>query len=222
MNTPSYLVIHHTASKRDTTTVAAVNEFHRTKDWDTGPAVAKAAKSSLGYFVQYHYFITADGKVTQCAQDNEIRWHAGPEANTRSIAICLAGWFDDGHDDKPTEAQIASLRELVQRLKKKYQISPLNVVGHRAFMQKTCPGTHVTDSFLRSLAEGVVMPDSTFAARFNGRVLVAADDHGRKWYVWNGKRYEIDKAPAFEKILQQTFGLALWIIDTDLQRIPLG
>lgn len=60
--------------------------------------------------------------------------------------------------------------------------------------------------------------------KFNGKILVAAEDHGRKWYVWDGKRYEIDKAPAFELKLQvrPPLPFVVFISNADLALIPIA
>ena len=61
MNTPQWVIVHHTGPtaydpKADTShhTFEDVNEYHRQK-WDF--------KSSLGYYIGYHYFIEKDGTV---------------------------------------------------------------------------------------------------------------------------------------------------------------
>lgn len=224
-NNPKLLIIHHTASDRDTTTAVAVNNFHRDKDWDVGPGVARAPISSLGWFGQYHYFIEASGKLVQFAQESELRWHAGPDVNTRSIAICLAGWFDDGHDDMPTAAQVVTLKRLIQDIQRRYRFTKEQIHGHREFMQKTCPGDHISLEWLRSLAvDGVgvpiVPPDPAFAKKFNGMIIVAGQDHGRKWFVYKGARIEIDKAPEFERKLSGK-PFVVWMNNADLAKIPL-
>lgn len=67
-------------------------------------------------------------------------------------------------------------------------------------------------------------PVPGFAAQFNGKILVAVQDHGRKWYVWDGHRYEIDKAPAFELLLQRRPppAFSVFISNVDLSKIPVG
>lgn len=216
-NNPQFIVVHHTASARDTTTEESVNRYHRDKDWDPGSGIAKAPKSSLGRFTQYHYFIEANGKVIQCAREDELRWHAGPAANTKSIAICMAGWFDPGIDDAPTPAQAKALANLLTDICNRYGFGGGKIFGHRDFMNKTCPGRNVTDEWLRSLIEN---HDPEFARKFEGRVIVAPEDHGRKWYIFRGKRYEIDKAPEFEARIRTEKDLAIWMSNADLAKIP--
>jgi len=64
--------------------------------------------------------------------------------------------------------------------------------------------------------------DPAFAASFNGFVLVDADDHGRKWFIFEGKRYEIDKAPNFEQLIRNGAPFAKWISHNDLLKIEIG
>ena len=148
--TPSWIIVHHTASARDTTTFAAVNEYHRTKNWGTATAPAYASKSALGYYISYHYFITADGVVTKGANDNEIRWHAGA-MNDKALGVCLAGWFDTDHDAAPTAAQVSSLTTILKQLSQTHGIAADHIVPHRKFAQKTCYGMKLADEWAAKL-----------------------------------------------------------------------
>lgn len=145
--TPKNIIVHHTASARDTTTVQAVDRYHRDKDWGGG---ARAPKSSRGWYVAYHYFIEANGTVTQCAEDIEIRWHAAAR-NIDSMGICLAGWFDDGHDSLPTAAQVKSLTELLKFKSKQWGIPADRIYPHRKFANKTCYGLHMGNDWAANL-----------------------------------------------------------------------
>lgn len=125
---PSTIVIHHTVSKRDTTTFEQVNAWHKAR-FDF--------KSSLGFYVAYHYLITGDGKVTQARQDNELGAHVLNQ-NSGKIGICLTGNFQV---EEPSQAQIKSLEALVDRLKMTYGIS--NVVAHRDLLKTECCGENL-------------------------------------------------------------------------------
>jgi len=146
------IIVHHTASDRDTTTAKAVDRYHRDKDWGGG---ARAAKSSLGWYITYHYFIEASGRVIQCAKDSEIRWHAAAQ-NPYSLGICLAGWFDDGHDTKPTDAQVQALKSLLNGKSKEYGITKAHINPHRKFARKSCYGYHLSDTWAADLLNGTV------------------------------------------------------------------
>lgn len=88
----------------------------------------------------------------------------------------------------------------------------------------------LTDDLQKVLASHSSQPtpmppvSTDFAAQFQGKILIAVEDHGRKWYVWDGARHEIDKAPAFELKLQRRPppSFAVFISNADLARIPVA
>ncbi len=126
--TPKQIIIHHTVSSRDKTTLKDVDNWHRVRWW--------WFKSSLGYYVGYHYLITGDGTVHQTRQDNEEGAHLVP--NHGRIGIGLTGNF---MIEKPSEAQIKALEILTERLKIRYNIR--YVQAHREFERSLCPGTEL-------------------------------------------------------------------------------
>ena len=120
------IVIHHSASGLNTT-VEQVDQWHKAKDYP---------KSSLGFYVGYHYFILKDGKIVQTRRDNELGAHSPP--NDGKIGICLAGNF---MLQEPTAEQTKSLTELVGKLKTMYNIN--YVRAHRDFNKTDCPGNNL-------------------------------------------------------------------------------
>lgn len=131
-----FIVLHHSLTARDQTTFKAVNEYHKNK-WDFG--------SSLGLHCGYHYFIEADGKVTQARAD----WEAGAHCKERGknfdgIGICLAGNFDE---EMPSAEQVVSLKNLVKSLIEKHKIPKQNLKFHRDFAKyKSCPGEKIDNT----------------------------------------------------------------------------
>lgn len=151
MRTITHLVVHHTASPRARTTLKAVDNFHRARNWGTAARPVYAKKSRLGYYVQYHYFIDWQGRLAKTRRDDEIGWHAN-QANPFSLGICLAGWFDTGHDKAPSRAEVETLKILLRRLSTKYQIPPQRIVPHRVFNpRKSCYGRNLADNWARKL-----------------------------------------------------------------------
>lgn len=146
----THLVIHHTASPGKTTTLADVNNHHRARNWGTATKPLYASESSLGSFVQYHYFIDWNGVITQTREDWETGWHA-QAANPYSLGICLAGNFDKGHDTVPSEAQEAVLTKLMVTLCVKYSVPVQNIVPHRKYADKSCYGTNLSDIWAAAL-----------------------------------------------------------------------
>ena len=125
-----YLVIHHTGfpgADKDST-AAGIHKFHQgTNQW-----------AGIGY----HYLIRKDGTIEQGRQPEMVGAHSY-EHNKTSIGICLAGNFNLG---KPTEEQMASVKELCWWLCQKYGLDPLKkgvIVGHRDLNDTECPGKNL-------------------------------------------------------------------------------
>lgn len=146
---PLNIIVHHTASVATLgkLQLQAVNTYHKNKDWGNG---ARIPKSSLGWYVAYHYFIDTNGALTQCADATELRWHAA-ERNIDSIGVCLAGRFDKGYNTVPTAAQTNTLRMLLLGLTQKYGIPANRIYPHRKFAQKTCYGNNLPDDWASKL-----------------------------------------------------------------------
>ena len=106
------IYIHHTATPRVTTTFEWVDNFHKEKGW-----------GGIGY----HYFIDAGGTLKQGRPDKEVGAHVKWD-NQESIGICLAGNFEE---ETPTDAQIKTLTQLLQKLCHQYNIKPTAIWGHR-------------------------------------------------------------------------------------------
>lgn len=167
MNKPEYLIVHHTGGINsdplaDTShhTFEMVNEWHR-KLWNF--------RSSLGYYIAYHYFIDKEGMVTQGRADTDDGAHCIGQ-NRQSIAIALAGNFDV---TDPTENQVKSLTGLLKKLSKIYDIPQSNVVPHRKFSNKTCYGRRLSDSWAASLlSDGVEPPQKTPLSEYTTMELI--------------------------------------------------
>lgn len=89
--------------------------------------------------IGYHYVILLDGTIKEGRDVNLIGAHT-TGYNTGSIGICYVGGLaTDGKTPKDTrtEAQKASLKELLKELKKMYGNPSIH--GHREFANKACP-----------------------------------------------------------------------------------
>lgn len=171
-----YLIVHHTGGSNanplaDTShhTFDMVDQYHKAR-WEG------TTKSSLGYYIGYHYFIDKAGKVTQGRADTE--WGAHTVGYNDSIGVCLAGNFDA---TDPTEAQKTALRRLLNEKMAQYSISLENLYPHRKFAAKTCYGRRLADNWLQKLMKITnirVLVVSTFAHRKNllySRLAVVRD-----------------------------------------------
>lgn len=148
----THIVVHHSASPLSTK-VESVNQFHKTKNWGTKAKPEYASPSKTGYYVTYHKFIEQDGKVTTTHLDDESPWHAS-SYNPFSLGVCLAGWFDEGHDAQPTIAQEEALKQVLKEWVAKYQIPKQNIIPHRKVPNtiKSCYGLNLADDWASILA----------------------------------------------------------------------
>jgi len=151
-NVPQFLIVHHTGGsdtdpRADTSnhTFEIVNDWHKHL-WNF--------KSSLGYYIAYHYFIDKTGKVTQGRADTDEGAHTIGKNNS-SLGICLAGNFDI---TKPTTEQITALKALLKAKMTQYGVSMANVVPHRKFAKKSCYGNLLTDAWVQDLLKEAPAP----------------------------------------------------------------
>ena len=99
--------------------------------------------------VSCHYLISRKGIITQIVKDKNIAWHAGKSKwnyfknlNKFSIGIELVNKGHQlGYESFPS-VQIQTLIKLCKFLKKKYNIKPVNFLGHSdiAPLRKIDPG----------------------------------------------------------------------------------
>ncbi len=104
-------------------------------------------KSSLGYYIGYHWYISKDGTAKQGRADLDEGAHT-IGYNNKSIGICLAGNFDVTY---PTQPQIDSLKKLINVYAKRFNIPKENIVPHRKFAVKSCYGNKLSDDWAAKL-----------------------------------------------------------------------
>lgn len=120
---PTQIVIHHTASNINTP-ISEIDRWHKMRGFP---------KSSIGFYIGYHYVIDAAGRLFQTRRDNEIGAHCPP--NEGKIGIALIGNF---MIFEPREAQLETLTDLINKLENYYNID--YAFGHRDFCRTECPG----------------------------------------------------------------------------------
>lgn len=129
---PKYIIVHHTASNRDNTTVKDVNAWHKVRNFTL---------SNLGFYIGYHYLILGRGEVVQTRQDYEVGCHCvAQNMNFQSIGICLTGNFNT---EEPSKEQLNSLADLLERKLKEFNIPKEKVLGHREVSSTECPGENL-------------------------------------------------------------------------------
>lgn len=138
--TPKQIIVHHDGVSRKGASFDIVNEYHRTKFFP---------KSSLGFYVGYHYWIERNGALRQARSDSELGAHTQGQ-NYTALGIGLAGNMDE---ELPTKEQVATLGQLLSRLCFTYSISHDCIFPHRKYAQKTCYGSKLSDAW----AQGVFL-----------------------------------------------------------------
>lgn len=147
---PREIIIHHSASSRDRTTLGDIENWHKARWSDF--------VSSFGWHIGYHYVITADGQVTHTRKNSELGAHCPP--NEGRIGICLTGNFDL---EMPLPCQLNTLQSVLEELKGNYQLTDNNIFGHYQKGITACPGKNLIDwlnkyrqiSFLRKQIEAI-------------------------------------------------------------------
>jgi len=124
-------VIHHTAIA-DSVQKDIVDKAHQRRF---------GTRSWYGSYILYHVLIGTDGTVIYNRGLNERTGHTGSaEINSASIAIALAGNFNEG---MPPRAQISAMKKVIGELQSVYQGT--EVIPHREASATQCPGTHLIE-----------------------------------------------------------------------------
>lgn len=91
--------------------------------------------------MSYHYYIHRDGQIFQVNKHEWVTWIDG--VNWDAIGIVLNGYFHPDKNNKPTEAQLKSLKFLLDKLSTKHPEFPASqkdTYGHRERASTACPG----------------------------------------------------------------------------------
>lgn len=146
---PSMVIIHHTAQ----------NSCEKTLATFTNPATEVSA----------HYVICKDGTLHHMLNDYLRAWHAGlgkwgnnPDVNSGSVGIEI----DNNGTDSFSVAQLNTLYGLLAYLKKAYNISTANFIGHAdiAPARKTDPSVLFPWKALADKGYGLWYSDTTGVA----------------------------------------------------------
>lgn len=130
------IVIHQALCDANT---LAIHNYHISED--------SHLKKGGAPKIAYHYTIEKDGSVYLVNNLTDIVWHCKGQ-NTVSIGILLCGNFsgkDHVGKSKPTNEQLASLCQLLDRLTVELDIPRKSVFGHFDFGKPACPGYEVED-----------------------------------------------------------------------------
>ncbi|MCB1381680.1 MAG: N-acetylmuramoyl-L-alanine amidase [Notoacmeibacter sp.] len=138
--TPSRILIHHTASRQKPGTslsakMASLQRFSQSREKLSDGRMKPAWPD-----VPYHFYIGANGGI---AEGRDIS--AVGDTNTGYnpagyIQIVLEGNFES---EQPSPAQMAALDRLVRSLMTQYGIAPSGIGSHRQVAQTACPGKNL-------------------------------------------------------------------------------
>lgn len=121
MKTVDTIILHHRAGNGD---VESIHQQHLAKSW---------------WGIGYHYYIRKDGSIWRGRPEQWVGSHAGSsnDYNKHSIGICFEGNFEQ---EQMTDAQVASGRELIADIEKRYTI--YQILGHKDVAKTACPGKY--------------------------------------------------------------------------------
>ncbi len=124
---PKYIVLHHGGGDWS---FYQVNNHHKNK-W--------GFKSSLGYYIGYHKWISYNGKLFIARRDNEEGAHTVEKGrphywNRNSVGICLQGNMEE---EQPTESQLNTLKKELDN----YNIP---IKQHKEIFATLCPGKNLS------------------------------------------------------------------------------
>lgn len=151
---PGGVVIHHTATGN--VVEGHTVDAERIGAWHEQRGFAAEYRGHV-YTIGYHYVILPDGTV----QAGRPEWMIGAHTYGYNdyLGVCLVGNFDSRANPsgsqqpaRPTQAQMAALRELLGDLMTKYRLRPEDIHGHGELGATACPG----DRFpMEELREGL-------------------------------------------------------------------
>jgi N-acetylmuramoyl-L-alanine amidase len=107
------------------------------------------------YKVSAHYVIGRDGKVYQLVNEEDNSFHAGkgslPDGRTNINSCSIGIEIMTSYTESPTEKQITSLLQLIDKIKKKHSIKYILRHSDIAPVRKTDPWNMDWDSFKKQL-----------------------------------------------------------------------
>jgi len=90
----------------------------------------------------YTFMIMPDGTIYKLNELTDVTWH--DTVNWDSIGVCMHGYFNTPHDQKPNLEQLEALKYLLDILCKEHPEIPADmddVLGHRERSSTACPGS---------------------------------------------------------------------------------
>ncbi len=149
-NYPEYIIVHHSATPRDSTHFSTIKNNHIGIGWGD---------------IAYHHWIAGalDGNGVHFAgrPENKIGAHTDTQKmNYRSIGIAVCGDFHPtSGNEQPTAEQLATLQVILDSVRKQRGIPREHVIGHREAPDATnCPGDNLLAYIQLYRATGKLLP----------------------------------------------------------------
>jgi hypothetical protein len=133
------IVVHHTGVVQNVTLPLAA-KLRNLQAFSQREEALAGLKKPAWPDLPYHFYIDWTGAV---AEGRDVRFEG--DSNTRyqqrgHIQVVLEGDFDR---EQPTDAQIASLRELVATLQNDWKLPRAAISAHQDHAQTNCPGQNL-------------------------------------------------------------------------------
>ncbi len=135
-NVPNKIIVHHSAFAQSSEQLGQINQWHKDREF---------IKSSLGYYVGYHYLISHAGIITATRKIEDEGCHTKGQ-NTTSIGVCMEGHFDQ---EMPTAKQTQMLGKLLVSLCEAHSIPYTSIEAHRSFSNTSCFGKKLHNNFAK-------------------------------------------------------------------------
>lgn len=132
---PKYIVLHHGGGDWG---FYQVNNHHKNR-W--------GFRSSLNFYLGYAYWIERYGRLYQARRDNEEAAHLVEPGkphywNRNALSICLQGNYEIG---RPTDSSLKTLREWLEKKRKKYNIPMDRILYHGQVVPTLCCGKYLKE-----------------------------------------------------------------------------
>ncbi len=135
-NYPEFIIVHHTATARDSTLFITIKNAHIGYGWE-----------DIGYHKWVSGALDGDGILIQGRPENKVGAHTDSnKMNYRSIGAVVCGDFHStGLNETPTAAQLATLQQLLDDIRKQRHIPKENVLAHTEVpgSATNCPGSNL-------------------------------------------------------------------------------
>ena len=156
-------MIHHSgiSNQANPDQFYANNDYHQSL-WNF--------KSSLGHYLGYNYEIAKNGRMRiarACGERTAACYESGMN-DGRCIHICLDGNLDI---EKPFPGQIYALRDLLRKLVKEFGINKDNIVFHKQYSNKSCPGQNMDLNFVRKFVSPNVIKEKEKGVDYKKEII---------------------------------------------------